>query len=129
MPFTKGVNMKQWLTNAGALTGMGQLPIVGAKNTIGTINTSVAQPWVTYGSGKQQIVQYFSFYAPIGIPAEMQCGEMVFTDLHMSSADGAGDSSSNPFPSGCVTNTLSAQEKALIFMLFDLTNCVQPVIG
>lgn len=129
MPFQKGINMKQWLKNAGALTSNDQLYIEGARQTIGTVNSMYTQTWVTYQPAPpaSNVAQYFSFYAPVGAPSASQCGQMVFTDLHVSSSDIS--SFKIAFPNGCTTTSLSSQEKALIFMLFDLSNCITPGAG
>lgn len=127
----KGAALADWLMLPSVSGAMppprGQLSVMGAKNTVSGLNASLSQRWVDAPSGASQ---YFSFDAPIGAtPAEL-CGQMVFTDLHVSAGVG-GDTSGagTPFPNGCNAATLSAQEKALIFMLFDLTNCLQPPIG
>lgn len=129
--FTRSAALADWLVlpavwGAGNPPARGDLPLAGAKSTIGATTAALTQTWVSYSN----VPQYFSFNAPVGAPAGEQCGQMVFTDLHVSSA-GSGDTSARdkPFPTGCTAGALSAQEKALMFMLFDLTNCLDPIIG
>ena len=80
--------------------------------------------------------QYFSFDTPIGTGAGEQCGRFVYSDLHVSGGPGvaaagvtADYASGSPYfvPEGCATRALTPQEKALEFMLFDLTSCLVPV--
>src|SRR5205823_329197 len=85
-------------------------------------------------SQKRRSEQYLSFNTPVGSPEDMQCGRVVFTDIHMrtpvTTATGTtgGDKSSAtlPFPTGCLTNAMSPQAKALEFLFFDLSSCIQP---
>lgn len=129
--FTKGGALADWLIlpsvwGVGTPPPRGDLPLGDAQRTVTSTVPTLTQTWVTYNN----IPQYFSFNAPVGAAPAAQCGQMVFTDIHVTSGSG-GDSSKRgtPFPTGCTATTLSPQEKALIFMLFDLTNCLEPTIG
>jgi hypothetical protein len=129
--FTKGMDLATWLLNVNGSTTLGQLVIQGPANTVQSVNMPVAQQWI-YTTTPASI-QYFSFATPVNVTnGDPQCGKVVFSDLHVSTGSGAAtDDKSNPnlpFPTGCVTTTLSPQEKALEFMLFDLSACTNPVI-
>ncbi len=120
--FPKGVALRDWLVNVGASSEPGKLLIHDGEHTVDATLPGVSQPWISaVDPDGHEVVQYFSFTAPVG---GAECGRMVFSDLHV--AAGTGDSGKVPFPTGCTSQDLSPQEKALAFMLFDLSSCVQP---
>jgi hypothetical protein len=145
--FAKGMSLAQWLVNAnppGTLK-LGQLPIKNSRITLTGRNANLSTSWADLSipnPGNYGVIspasEYFSFTAPVGAPSGSECGKMVFTDMHVSgnlgdtSVDQSvpnGSSGATPFPSGCTTTSLTPQEQALIFLIFDLTNCVGQVIG
>jgi hypothetical protein len=126
---SEGQDMADWLDFVDALDGSGNLSITAdPRVSVMSIDESVATNWLYWeaGSHSQSPVNttdtpaYFSFNMPLGTEGDDACGRAVFADLHVS-----GGSTWN-FPSGCSSGTLSAQEQALVYMLFDLTACIAP---
>ncbi len=118
--FPKGQAIAEWLLNVGGSTTLGQLVIVAGQHTVDAVN--VAQRWIY--SSTPTSVQYLTFNTPMTMAPADQCGRVVLSDIHVSSGDQS--SPSRRFPTGCRTTTLTPQEKALIFMLFDLSACIVP---
>jgi hypothetical protein len=129
--FPKGLAFRQWLVNVKASTEPGKLELQKLEHSVDTVNPELARRWIygidpdgkVGGSRVPDMVQYFSFTTPVGEP---ECGRMVFSDVHVSF--GGGDYAATPFPDRCSaspSDELSAQEKALEFMIFDLSSCIQ----
>jgi len=137
--FPKGQAMANWLVNVGASTTPGQLVIRAGQHTIDTVNTMYSQRWIYSDANPaaSQVTlhnpstQYLTFNTPADVAADQQCGRVVLSDIHVSNAGTPADQSgtSLPFPTGCKATDLSPQEKALEFMLFDLSSCIIPDSG
>lgn len=73
------------------------------------------------------ITQQFSFNTPYGAPDEAVCGRVAYSGFHVVASGtttvGASPFENTIFPAEC-TGDLSAQEKVLLYMLFDLNACV-----
>jgi hypothetical protein len=134
-PFPKGVSLQKWLTNVSALgqngVAKGELSIYSPRyNAVVAPANTASQPWITSdATGMTGSTMYLSFDTPVNASpgdagAPNYCGRAVFSDLHVAGNPATKDTS--PPPMGCANTELSPQEKALEFMLFDLSSCVVP---
>jgi len=134
--FPKGAAFAQWMLNNGGSTTLGTFNIAESRHDVDAVNNQptndpMSTRWVYSNpqnptSGNPKLVEYYSFNTPVfdaGVPdGGTQCGKVVFSDLHVAS----GNSPGGTFPANCTQQGgLTAQEKALEFLLFDLSSCIQ----
>lgn len=116
--FPKGTAFAEWLLNVNASSTLGKIQLTDVTNSLSSVRPP-AQSWIKQGDDH---VRYFSFNTPTDKAAEEQCGRAVYSDLHLMGISAGGQE----FPEGCpASGGLSAQQKALEFMFFDLAGCVQ----
>jgi hypothetical protein len=127
--FPKGEALAKWLVNVNASTVLGNMDVVYPRDNIQAVNPDIAREWITVNNPNYpdapKAVQYMSFNTPIGVPEEQICGRAVYTDLHVAAVDNNNTLNALGFPASCEVRDLSAQEKAVAFMLFDLSSCIQ----
>jgi hypothetical protein len=128
----------QWLIAAGATSPMNTLNIVQGRHDLTGVDPKYAQDWIDYNfntppAGAANVnggpgVMHMTFNTPLDAPPDdmgvpQYCGRAVFSDFHVT-AD-ALQGMKKTFPTDCKADPLTDQEKALAFMLFDLSSCVQ----
>ena len=149
--FPEGVAFASWLTNVGASTSPGHLTLSSSvKYTAIDQIKPPSQRWIfepmptdagvpapdaDVTGALAQYAHAFSFNTPVGAAESAQCGKFVYTALHVSDSASTGfpgdlSTGSTAFPTCCATRTaLSAQEKAMEFMIFDMAACLTPTGG
>jgi hypothetical protein len=151
MAFPEGVALQSWLGTVGALMNS-ELPIFYARHNVMSTNPP-AQVWLNLdkstppaadGTTTANAPEYFSFDLPLNVGVESsKCGRVVYSDLHVSGGPGANEpgingappppadygagGSAGVAPTGCAMHPLTPQEKALEFMIFDLSSCLVPI--
>jgi len=118
--FAKGMSFADWLVTVGASPTRGTINMTGVEGPAMSLYPNYnSQAWITTNGG----IPYFSVPMPVekaAMPTE-QCGRFVNTGIHVVSGGNGG-----PFPSQCGTATLTPQEKAWEFLIFELSACPIP---
>ena len=127
--FPKAVAMNAWLAKQGALTAGGKLTLFDARHDVDGVDAG-ALAWIQVANPSfpaAHAVQHLTFDAPIGASGADVCGRVAFTNVHYGPSQETGlvDDATKPFPASCQTKELTAQQKALELVLFDLVSCAQ----
>jgi hypothetical protein len=133
--FARGQTFADWLALAtvNALSGTNppQITVLEARDDMSTPVTlpiATAQEWLsTYNAtpgGPSAL--HVTFDAPWGYPADQQCGRVLWSGFHVTTANLTGGHTSGlAFPAECA-GSFTAQEKVLAYMMFDMTSCITP---
>jgi hypothetical protein len=120
----KGPAFASWMQAVGGSTSNGLLTITEQRLTCNAIDATKAERWLYLQNTNE--MQTFQFTTPNEVVKEERCGKVVFSDMHV--ASGSSSSSGTAFPGGCSAGAMTAQEKALAFMLFDISSCVGEIL-
>lgn len=113
--FFKGEAFAKWLAAVDATSLDGELELEQVTSGITALGPK-SQRWI-YGANNA--IETYSFNTPLAAEADNQCGRVVYSGFHIATIAGPS------FPSECGKAPLTAQEKTLEFMLFDLASCIQ----
>jgi hypothetical protein len=126
--FPKGMAFAQWLVAAGAGSMPNKLDLQQLRHDIDDVDPQYAQTWAAdVMPGGKPGVAHLTFNTPIDATCPIDgtcgyCGRVVFSDFHVAQSEVVP---LQPFPTACHGGPMTDQEKALAFMLFDLSSCVQ----
>ncbi len=129
--FPKGMAYATWLQTVGVSSTPGSISLADTRDDIiapkpaGCSGASCLSTRWIYHPGDNH-PRYLSFNTPVGQPVTSQCGRAVYSDVHLS-----GASNDQTFPAECNDPNIdnppghAVNEKALEFLFFDLSSCVQ----
>ena len=126
-PFSKGMGLAQWLGGRGALEPNGELRVRAARHNADLSPANApSQSWLDadQDASAPGASQSFSFNTPLDAPPSSQCGQVVYTAMHVGAA--SNDEKGLPVPDECAMVDLSPQEMVLEFLMFNLSSCVIP---
>jgi len=125
--FYKWMNALAW---NGATTGT--FPIIQERNNFSAVGAG-SQLWASVTNATTAISgeptsfpAVYTFNTPYSTatPPPTQCGKVIYSDFHVSVIAGGGsDDEADAFPTECTSAPMSAQEKALEYLIWDLASC------
>ena len=128
--FAKGATMATWLWNVGASPSMGNIYLNQTRHDFDSVvapSQNYVSATVTTGFGwfssSTTYNLHYTFNTPVAATPANQCGRVVFSDFHVANTT---SSTGVVFPNECDNVPMTAQEKILEYMLFDLASCIQP---
>ena len=123
--FPKGLELAQWLKYIGASAMLGQIAINTLRADLDSV-FAPSQQWMSIADPNLGTVpMHYTFNTPVGAAASQQCGRVLFDDFHVENVTPA-QTNFQTFPAECPGGPMTAQEKLLEFMIFDLGSCVTP---
>ncbi|HEY8073294.1 MAG TPA: carboxypeptidase regulatory-like domain-containing protein [Labilithrix sp.] len=109
--FPKGQALASWLQTIGATKTKGSVDL---EDVYYRFTSTTQQRWA-YDATNPLIM---SFNTPVDKAPADQCGRAIYASFHVATP------LSGTFPDSCPVEPLTAQERILEFMLFDLASCV-----
>jgi hypothetical protein len=123
--FLRGQQLAQWLQLLYPTSTLGQIQIDTLRHDF-TAVAPTSLLWISLTDKTAGTVpMHYTFDTPVAVPAAQQCGRVLYDDFHVENALNAA-TKNKTFPTECVVNTMSPQEKMLEFMLFDLGAFICP---
>jgi hypothetical protein len=122
--FPKGAAFAEWLVNVQASQTLGEVPISQPRHDVEGVKSN-SQRWVYRQD--DAMTNYLTVNTPVNVQPDQQCGKFVFGDMHLYGGDVQPAATALPddaFPGSC-SKELTPEEKALVFLFFDLASCVQ----
>ncbi len=117
----EGTIFSDWLHLVGAMPNPQTIQIETPRHDVNSI-TNASVDWI---DGKDPIDNsamqlHYTFNTPVS--AASQCGHAIYSDFHVTNV--SDTSPTTVFPSECDSKPMTAQEKVLEYMIWDLASCV-----